>query len=620
MKKKTLLLSLVFLLSSCRYLPSDFLTSLLPNININQSSQNSEESSHDKNSYSSSDIESSSEESLTSSSNKPSSSEKPSSSTNKPTSSEPVSSEPTSSEPVSSEPSSSERPSSSSRPSSSEVSSERPSSSSNKPSSSEPVSSESSSSSSSSEKPNEAVIDFYAINDFHGRILEDSSEKVPGISKLTTYLKKQKEKNEEGYVFINSGDYWQDTYDSASNKGELLTKCLDVMECEAIALGNHEFDWGQSVIKNNKELVSYTSFLGANIYNYPSTSEKSDLGDNYKVIERSGIKIGIIGGIGDGQITSITSSNWTDLTFKTPDSIVQSLSDELRTEKDCDIVVLSIHADQDDAYQDKITQVSSVSGKRYVDAVFCAHSHQLEISTYNNVPFIQGGAHGKQVSHVQLKYKNGNVTTTYCANDGYGQINSYSEDPEINEIIDSYFDSTYVSNKNQVMGTISSSGGYISTNYIGRIQAKATYDALSNLGYDVDIVLNNGGRASSDSGQMTREAIFNMTPFTNYTYVVKNIKGSDIKREAVTYPNPYYWANPSEELDETATYTVACIDYMMLHKNKYRSYDYFKTYKEANVEYILKDYPNVIIEKYLQKNKTINISSYNSTNYTCLGS
>ena len=64
---------------------------------------------------------------------------------------------------------------------------------------------------SSEENDGPKVIDIYAINDFHGRILEDKTDKVPGISKLATYLKEQKSKDEDGYVFINSGDYWQDT-------------------------------------------------------------------------------------------------------------------------------------------------------------------------------------------------------------------------------------------------------------------------------------------------------------------------------------------------------------------------------------------------------------------------
>ena len=478
-------------------------------------------------------------------------------------------------------------------------------------------------SSQTSEQKENIVIDIYAINDFHGRIEEDKENNVPGISKLSTYLKEQKSKNEDGYVFINSGDYWQDTFDSSSNKGKLLTECLDVMECEVLALGNHEFDWGVDVISSNNELVSYTSFLGANIYSYPD-NEKSSLGENYKIIERKGLKIGIIGGIGENQITSITSTVWEYLTFKNPVGVIKSLSDELRIEKGCDIVILSIHADEEDSYPQDITKISNVSGKRYVDAVFNAHSHQEEIKTYNGIPFIQGGSHGKQVSHVQLTYNDGKVKTTYCNNDGYGDINDYNEDPKINQIIDKYFDEEYLSYKNQKVGEIYSYGGFVSTSYSGKLQAKATYDYLVDLGYDVDIVINNGGRSSvslNEAGKytpVTREQIFNMTPFTNYTYLVSNIKGSDIYNECIKYTNPYYWSDLDKEFNQNETYTVACIDYMMLHKNKYRIYDYFKTYDKENIVYIIKDYPNVIMEKYLSKNKSINLNNYNGEHYTYL--
>ena len=133
------------------------------------------------------------------------------------------------------------------------------------------------------------ILDIYATNDFHGRISENTSLNEPGISKLSTYLKNKKSLNKDGYIYINSGDYWQDTYESGYNKGSLLTECLDIMECETIALGNHEFDWGVDVIKENKKLVNYTSFLGANIRNYPNTDEHVDFAEPYKIIERSGL-------------------------------------------------------------------------------------------------------------------------------------------------------------------------------------------------------------------------------------------------------------------------------------------------------------------------------------------
>ena len=464
----------------------------------------------------------------------------------------------------------------------------------------------------------ESIIDIYATNDVHGRVSLDTSSNEPGIARIATYLEQKKEANKEGFIHINSGDYWQDTYESGYNKGKLLTECLDLMECETMSLGNHEFDWGVDVIRENKELVSYTKFLGANIRQYPNTEDDVDFAEPYKIIERDGVRIGVIGAIGKDQITSITSSNWEDITFLDHVSVVKEVSDELRTEQDCDVVILSIHADESVAGGRELTAVSSVSNKKYVDAVFCAHSHQSETTTYNGVPFIQAGDHGKNLSHVKLKYFNGEVTILSYGYEGFGLMTKVEPDAEVQTIIDKYFTKEYLEAKDKVHGTIEGANT-ISSTIAGNLLAKATYDLLQKKNIDCDIVINNGARGSVNGGEMTSEKIFNMIPFTNKTLVVENIKGEDIIAECVEYPNPYYMPNANLEIREDGYYTVACIDYMMLHKSARRYYNYFPSYNASNLVYTVEDYPNIIIENYLQENKTINTSSYTTYNYNCLG-
>lgn len=473
------------------------------------------------------------------------------------------------------------------------------------------------SSSSKVEEDNEPkIIDIYATNDFHGRISSGSSY-VPGISKMSTYLKNQKALNSEGFVYINSGDYWQDTYESGYNKGKLLTECLDIMECEVLTLGNHEFDWGIDVIRENKQYVSYTKFLGANIREYPDTSKQVDFAEPYKIIQRNGLNIGIIGAIGKDQITSITSSNWENITFLEHAPIVKDLSDELRTEKDCDIVILSIHADEVDSAGSEITKISPVSNKKYVDAVFCAHSHQREVTYYNEVPFVQAGAHGQNLAHVKIEYHQGNVEILNANYEGYRTISNSANDPKIDEIIKKYFTTQFLNDKNKVHGTVTGSGSLDDT-YGGNLLAKATYEKLQEAGVNVDIVINNGVRDNVSVGQMTSEKIFNMIPFTNKTIVAKQIKGKDIIAECVNFPNPYYMPNPNLKINSNSYYTVACIDYMLLHKNADRYYNYFSSFNPKNVIYTIEDYCNVIVEQYLQKYETVAKTDYSGLNYSCL--
>lgn len=475
----------------------------------------------------------------------------------------------------------------------------------------------SSSSLSPIEDNNPKIIDFYASNDFHGRISEISSKNVPGISKLSTYLKNKKELNKEGFVYLNSGDYWQDTYESGYNKGRLLTECLDVMECETMSLGNHEFDWGIDVIRENRELTTYTKFLGANIRSYPNTNETVDFVEPYKIIERNGLNIGIIGAIGQDQITSITSSNWENITFLPHTNIVKNLSDELRLEKDCDIVILSIHADESVSDGYEITKTSPITNKKYVDAVFCAHTHQREVTYYNDVPFVQAGAHGQNLGHIQLQYDDGIVTSLVAEYEGYKEINKCESDSQIDSIIDKYFTSEFIVDRDKIHGTINGTGT-IDSFYGGNILAKATYDLLQKQNIDVDIVINNGVRDEVYPGKMTSEMIFNMIPFTNKTLVAQEILGKDIINECVTYDNPYYMPDPTLEISSNKYYTVACIDYMLIHKNANRDYNYFPSYDPVNLIYTIEKYPNMIVEDYLQEHEIIYLSDFSGSNYSCL--
>ena len=258
-----------------------------------------------------------------------------------------------------------------------------------------------------------------------------------------------------------------------------------------------------------------------------------------------------------------------------------------------------------------------MSNKKYVDAVFCAHSHQREIKYYNNVPFVQAGDHGVNLSHIQLKYEDGVVSSLAAEYEGYRMMNNLEEDEAINKAIDKYFDEKFIESKNKVHGTIEGVS-QISSAYVGNILAKATYDLLLENDIECDIVINNGSRDRVASGEMTSEKIFNMIPFTNKTLVAKNIKGEDIINECVNYTNPYYMPDSSLKIESKKYYTVACIDYMMLHKNTYRNYNYFPSYSNDKLIYTIEDYPNTIVENYLQKHSKINVLDYTGANYSCL--
>ena len=66
----------------------------------------------------------------------------------------------------------------------------------------------------------EGFLNFYAINDYHGRISHNETQNQNGISYVSNFLNEQKYNHELEYVFVSPGDLWQDTYESNSNKGK----------------------------------------------------------------------------------------------------------------------------------------------------------------------------------------------------------------------------------------------------------------------------------------------------------------------------------------------------------------------------------------------------------------
>lgn len=497
---------------------------------------------------------------------------------------------------------------------------------------------------------NDNLIDLYCINDYHGRVskTQQGYHYEGGIARFGTYLKNRMSENPDGSVFLNAGDLWQDTYDSAMNRGELLTKAMGELHCEAMALGNHEFDWGLDQIRSNKAIADQYgfTFLGANIYNYNNgpTTQASDLASPYKIIERKGHKIGIIGGIGVDQISSITSTNWDGITFIDPVEVTKSLSDTLRTEKGCEAIVYLYHGGLDNSNYQDLAQESPVTGQPYVNVGFLGHTHHFESAIYNDTAWVQAYNHGAVVGRVQIQIENSNVSLKYVSDfdhdddkytfrneNGYGygenSIFNSEEDPSLKQLVDSYLTSEFTTKRDTKVGQLTGiSGGATVGNEFGNVQAfvtskyidtlKATHTEIPNI----DIVINNGIRDTVEldsSCKLTYEDIYNLIPFTNKT-IIASVRGADIRRECLNthFTNPYYLPNGALTLNDNTYYNVACIDYLLLHKGSNRQYNYFPSYTSSI--YTIEDSPFDIVSSYFENGQSFDMSTLNSINYTGL--
>lgn len=461
-----------------------------------------------------------------------------------------------------------------------------------------------------------------ATNDFHGSIEENGSEL--GLLRYGTFFKNKRK--EDNTLILNSGDMWQGSILSNSNRGEFLTKVMNNIGFDCFTLGNHEFDWSTKYIKQNKALYDIdtnyqTPFLCANLYNYDLKNnivldQASDIASSYTIKElENGLKVGIIGVIGEKQITSITSNYVDNYTFVNPTNVIKDLSNELKVNQNCDVVIVDAHTSFDQI-DTSITDISPISNKRYTDAVFCAHSHQYEKYLINNVPFIQASCNGQSYGEINLSITNGEISL----------INYSSHENDVSEITSiKNYDEDLVSLYNQyntqeiqdiANETLGNFNGYMtnscsSTISFPNLVATAIAKEALNQGYNIDFSLVNKSRSSINKGDLTYSSLYKALPFDNEILVIE-AKGNEIYNQA-NY-NSVYNVN-AISLDQNKTYKVAVLDYIALHRNVYRKYDYFSSHKligsltNNNEIYNYRD----ITANYIRKNKKINYKDYSKS-------
>lgn len=436
----------------------------------------------------------------------------------------------------------------------------------------------------SKEKPTSGTqnIAIYAINDYHGTVTNEFS-----IKHLGTLIKQKV--SQKNTLFLDQGDTFQGTLQSNHNYGRMITDVYNASGMSARTVGNHDFDWGEPRLEANTNANYHgysTPVLAANVYDYNFSTktmgneQQSEIGQEYTTFTlESGIKVGVIGLIGEDCITSINSQFVEEYGFKNSAQITKMISDKLRTEENCDVVIASIHDGYNDYYANQVTSESPVSNKKYVDLVLNGHTHSKQQETHNNVTFAQFGEKGETIGKINLTY---DFATGLVSNTAVYNLSSSSLlsdvpvlDQEIVDIVD-YYEDQVNDIKDEVL-TTQLSGTFDEYESLPNYVSKAMYHASISQGYDVSYAIVNKSREPLNGPNVTYETLFHSLPFDNVIYIIK-VLGSEIRNELGWSSNSFYRGNNADALsalDDSKIYTIACIDYLAFHCNSYRDYNYF---------------------------------------------
>ena len=164
----------------------------------------------------------------------------------------------------------------------------------------------------------------------------DDMDRIGGIAELTTLIKNVR-RDEPNVFLFDSGDIFTGALSRVTD-GALMWEYMITMGYDAMGIGNHEFDFGEAVLEWGMNRASFP-VLGANLF-YKGTD--FPFAQAHTVIEREGVRIGVIGVLGqDAASTAVARDHIDELDVTDPVDVVQKSVDELRD--DVDLIVLLTH-------------------------------------------------------------------------------------------------------------------------------------------------------------------------------------------------------------------------------------------------------------------------------------
>ncbi|MDA3813283.1 MAG: bifunctional UDP-sugar hydrolase/5'-nucleotidase [Candidatus Cloacimonetes bacterium] len=401
------------------------------------------------------------------------------------------------------------------------------------------------------------LLDIMFTNDIHGGIDRypatfmnpDFPPILGGGGSAATYIKSVRSHSKAGTrdnLLIDAGDFFQGHPVGTMSEGRSVITYMNMIEYDFMAIGNHEFDLGEDILKKTLELAEFP-ILSCNIVK-KGTNELVDYVLPYQIIEKLGLSIGIIG---------LTTKDTEQMSF--PDNIknvdflpakeqVQKYVDIVR-EQSVDLVIVIAHMglpyDPQPAYDARYSNPEEEKEERRwgydaqeiahevegIDILFGGHMHKGFAKPWEDPDthtlVFQGYAYGSNVGHVTIKIEKKTKTIS-----GY-------ESPAINEGVlvtlfeDEYFADEEIGDTVLVMQQIAEVGmdeiigeasmnitklGSGTQNLIGNLVCEAMKNytgadfAFMNLGGIRDEIL---------AGPISYRNVFSVMPFDNQIVLIE---------------------------------------------------------------------------------------------------
>lgn len=381
-------------------------------------------------------------------------------------------------------------------------------------------------------------VQLLGLNETHGQLVplsqrnaDGSRMAVGGAAALATYLEREEAENSRTLI-IDSGDFMQGPAISSYFEGKPTVEVFNEIGVDAVAVGNHEFDWGWDALQQRMAEAEFP-FLANNIIR-DATGEQPEGIAPYEVFKLQGVEVGVIG-VGNPDTKNVTLPEATQgFSFLNVEETAAAVADSveaLRDQKVETIVVLphmGLESASEGLLADLLNRLPAGTAEE-IDFALGGHI-PLDISTeINGVPVVQplGNTRGYADVTLTVDRKTKDVVAFEATSDRV-LTDEVAPDPEVQQIVERYeVELQEILGKTVGEATTSILRG--ATRGVESEMGNFVTDAMRAYLPGVDFAFTNAGglRADIDQGPITLEEIYAVLPFNN-TLVTMELTGEQV--------------------------------------------------------------------------------------------
>ncbi|MBU1919204.1 bifunctional metallophosphatase/5'-nucleotidase [bacterium] len=363
-------------------------------------------------------------------------------------------------------------------------------------------------------------------SDIHGRflaepkVMDEDTVMIGGFAALSGYMNDIKKGN-RNTLYLDAGDLMTGNpicdieYNGVD--GGALIHFMEMLQCEAFALGNHEFDKGSEAAFAFAQ-ASCFPMLCANLV---EQGGRSPVFTPYTIIKKNGLRIGVIGLILEDFHKIVSKSGAEAFDVLDPAKTAQRYIDQLDPETDLIILLTHQGLDNDRKLAWEI---------RNADIIIGGHSHERvdEPELINGIYVTQAGPYCKRMGVLRATVESDTISSlsgeliplVLSETEPAAKVKAFSD--SVQAVIDSMY------------------GAVIATT---RVPLTREYSTSGNLGnlicdllrerYKTDVAFANSGGIRKDlqPGPIRKLDIVEMLPFTN-SVVLFEASGEELMKTA----------------------------------------------------------------------------------------